>query len=233
MRVEEKIARAYHRDLSWRKVLVCLEPDAHNNMMVRRMFANAYGWPVVKHLCDTHFGDATHPPPLPLPPQSQQVTEAAVQADAEAEAAASPAPAGDTYLDDSSDEEEAPSALAAGAAGATTGKVRGRFPRLWSPDSKSPATKSSPNSPTRPAVDDGVPSVAQTLTEEPARMSDGAAGPLAQVHPQLGVASPTDLGLRKALSDVVVAMGGQQPSAAGKSASTGAGQALQEAGEVD
>ncbi|KAI9050592.1 hypothetical protein LZ554_005753 [Drepanopeziza brunnea f. sp. 'monogermtubi'] len=58
MKVEEKIARAYHRDLSWRKVLVRLEPDAHNNMVVRRMFANAYGWPVIKHLCDTHFGDS-------------------------------------------------------------------------------------------------------------------------------------------------------------------------------
>ncbi|RDW77735.1 hypothetical protein BP6252_05788 [Coleophoma cylindrospora] len=58
MKVEEKIARAYHRDLSWRKVLVRLEPDAHNNMIVRRMFANAYGWPVVKHLVDTHFSDA-------------------------------------------------------------------------------------------------------------------------------------------------------------------------------
>ncbi|KAF2687030.1 DUF676-domain-containing protein [Lentithecium fluviatile CBS 122367] len=57
IRVEEKIARAYHRDLSWRKVLVRLEPDAHNNIVVRRMFANAYGWPVVKHLCDTHFAD--------------------------------------------------------------------------------------------------------------------------------------------------------------------------------
>ena len=56
MKIEEKIARAYHKDLSWRKVLVRLEPDAHNNMVVRRMFANAYGWPVVKHLCDTHFG---------------------------------------------------------------------------------------------------------------------------------------------------------------------------------
>ena len=54
--IEEKIARAYHRDLSWRKVLVRLEPDAHNNMIVRRMFANAYGWPVIKHMCDTHFG---------------------------------------------------------------------------------------------------------------------------------------------------------------------------------
>lgn len=55
MRIEEKIARAYHKDLSWRKVLVRLEPDAHNNMVVRRMFANAYGWPVVQHICDTHF----------------------------------------------------------------------------------------------------------------------------------------------------------------------------------
>ena len=57
MKLEEKIARAYHKDLSWRKVLVRLEPDAHNNMIVRRMFANAYGWPVVKHLVDTHFAD--------------------------------------------------------------------------------------------------------------------------------------------------------------------------------
>ncbi|KAL2038769.1 hypothetical protein N7G274_008527 [Stereocaulon virgatum] len=57
MKVEEKIARAYHRGLSWRKVLVRLEPDAHNNMVVRRMFSNAYGWPVIKHLVDTHFAD--------------------------------------------------------------------------------------------------------------------------------------------------------------------------------
>ncbi|KAF2145124.1 uncharacterized protein K452DRAFT_295667 [Aplosporella prunicola CBS 121167] len=57
MRVEEKIARSYHKDLSWRKVLVRLEPDAHNNIVVRRMFANAYGWPVIQHLCDTHFAD--------------------------------------------------------------------------------------------------------------------------------------------------------------------------------
>lgn len=58
MRVEEKIARAYHRDLTWRKVLVKLEPDAHNNIFVRRMFANAYGWPVVKHMVDAHFSDS-------------------------------------------------------------------------------------------------------------------------------------------------------------------------------
>ncbi|KAI9886835.1 MAG: hypothetical protein M1823_001334 [Watsoniomyces obsoletus] len=55
--VEEKIARAYHRDMSWRKVLVRLEPDAHNNIVVRRMFGNAYGWPVIKHLCDSHFSE--------------------------------------------------------------------------------------------------------------------------------------------------------------------------------
>lgn len=59
MRIEEKIARAYHKDMAWRKVLVRLEPDAHNNIIVRRMFANAYGWPVVKHMCDTHFGYTT------------------------------------------------------------------------------------------------------------------------------------------------------------------------------
>ncbi|CCU82029.1 lipase [Blumeria hordei DH14] len=58
MRVEERIARAYHRDMPWRKVLVRLEPDAHNNMIVRRMFINAYGWPVIEHLCNSHFSDA-------------------------------------------------------------------------------------------------------------------------------------------------------------------------------
>lgn len=58
MKVEEKIARAYHRDLSWRKVLVKLEPDAHNNIVCRRMFSNAFGWPVIKHLVDAHFSDS-------------------------------------------------------------------------------------------------------------------------------------------------------------------------------
>jgi hypothetical protein len=58
MKVEEKIARAYHKDLSWRKVLVKIEPDAHNNLIVRRMFANAFGWPVVKHLVDADFSDS-------------------------------------------------------------------------------------------------------------------------------------------------------------------------------
>ena len=58
MKPEEKIARAYHHDLSWRKVLVRLERESHNNIFVRRMFANAYGWPVVKHVCDTHFSES-------------------------------------------------------------------------------------------------------------------------------------------------------------------------------
>jgi len=33
--------------------------NSHNNLVVRRMFANAYGWPVVQHLTETHFG-ASH-----------------------------------------------------------------------------------------------------------------------------------------------------------------------------
>ncbi|KAF3120896.1 hypothetical protein TWF703_002270 [Orbilia oligospora] len=57
LKPEEKIARAFHDGISWRKVLVRLEPDAHNNIIVRREFSNAYGWPVVKHLVETHFGD--------------------------------------------------------------------------------------------------------------------------------------------------------------------------------
>jgi hypothetical protein len=74
LKVEEKIARAYHRDLSWRKVLVRLEPDAHNNIIVRRMFTNAYGWPVVKHLVDTHF---SHVPTLDVDDSLKQGVERA------------------------------------------------------------------------------------------------------------------------------------------------------------
>lgn len=54
-KMEERMARDYHRDMSWRKVLVTLEPDAHNNIIVRRRFANAYGWPVIDHLVEEHF----------------------------------------------------------------------------------------------------------------------------------------------------------------------------------
>jgi hypothetical protein len=55
LRLEEKIARDWHSDMTWRKVLVKLEPDAHNNIIVRRMFPNAYGWPVIEHLVREHF----------------------------------------------------------------------------------------------------------------------------------------------------------------------------------
>lgn len=53
--LEEQIAREYHKNMSWRKVVVKLKPDAHNNIIVRRRFANAYGWPVVKHIVENHF----------------------------------------------------------------------------------------------------------------------------------------------------------------------------------
>lgn len=45
-----KIAQKYHDGLTWRKVLVHLPPDAHNNIVVRRRFANGYGWGVVDHI---------------------------------------------------------------------------------------------------------------------------------------------------------------------------------------
>ncbi|KAK9487791.1 putative serine esterase-domain-containing protein [Lipomyces starkeyi] len=60
-RVEEKIARSWHDNMTWRKVLVQLEPDAHNNIIVRRTFANAYGWPVIHHLVEHHFVEPYDP----------------------------------------------------------------------------------------------------------------------------------------------------------------------------
>lgn len=53
--IEEEIAREYHKNMTWRKVLVKLKPDAHNNIIVRRRFSNAYGWPVIDHLVKNHF----------------------------------------------------------------------------------------------------------------------------------------------------------------------------------
>lgn len=53
-----KIAQKYHADgINWRKVLVYLPPDAHNNIVVRRRFANGYGWGVIDHLRDQIFED--------------------------------------------------------------------------------------------------------------------------------------------------------------------------------
>lgn len=53
--LEEEIAREYHKLMLWRKVLVNLKPDAHNNIVVRRRFSNSYGWPVIDHLVENHF----------------------------------------------------------------------------------------------------------------------------------------------------------------------------------
>lgn len=53
-----KIARKYHSDgLNWRKVLVYLPPDAHNNIVVRRRFANGFGWGVIDHLKEEVFSE--------------------------------------------------------------------------------------------------------------------------------------------------------------------------------
>lgn len=53
--LEKTIAIRWHKGLSWRKVIVALKPDAHNNIIVRRRFSNAYGWPVIDHLISEHF----------------------------------------------------------------------------------------------------------------------------------------------------------------------------------
>ncbi|RKP32652.1 DUF676-domain-containing protein [Metschnikowia bicuspidata] len=51
-----RIARKYHAPgVTWRKVLVSLPPDAHNNIVVRRRFVNGYGWGVIEHLTENIF----------------------------------------------------------------------------------------------------------------------------------------------------------------------------------
>lgn len=54
-KLEEAIARRWHQGMTWRKVVVALKPDAHNNIFVRRRFTNAYGWGVVDHIIENHF----------------------------------------------------------------------------------------------------------------------------------------------------------------------------------
>lgn len=54
-RKEERIARYWHTDKDWRKVLVVLKGDAHNDIVVRRRFVNLYGAVAVKHLIEEHF----------------------------------------------------------------------------------------------------------------------------------------------------------------------------------
>ena len=52
------IADRLQESMNWRKVIVALPPDAHKNIIVRRRFTNAYGWPIVNHLVKAHFSNA-------------------------------------------------------------------------------------------------------------------------------------------------------------------------------
>ncbi|AMD21625.1 HFL231Cp [Eremothecium sinecaudum] len=54
-RIQENIARGWQETMSWRKVLVSLQPETHNNIIVRRRFVNAFGWVVIEHLVKEHF----------------------------------------------------------------------------------------------------------------------------------------------------------------------------------
>ncbi|SCV01387.1 LAMI_0G11166g1_1 [Lachancea mirantina] len=58
-RVQERIARKWQETMTWRKVLVTLQPDSHNNIVVRRRFVNSFGWVVVDHLARSHFGKSS------------------------------------------------------------------------------------------------------------------------------------------------------------------------------
>ncbi|XDT38312.1 Putative serine esterase (DUF676) [Nakaseomyces glabratus] len=55
-RIQERIARAWQMNMSWRKVLVEIQPDSHNNIVVRRRFVNLYGNVAVSHMVREHFG---------------------------------------------------------------------------------------------------------------------------------------------------------------------------------
>lgn len=54
-RIQERIARAWQEEMTWRKVIVNLERESHNNIIVRRRFVNSFGWVVVEHLIEQHF----------------------------------------------------------------------------------------------------------------------------------------------------------------------------------
>lgn len=55
-KIQENIARAWQETMSWRKVLVKIQADAHNNIIVRRRFINFYGNVAVAHMVKEHFG---------------------------------------------------------------------------------------------------------------------------------------------------------------------------------
>ncbi|RIA92194.1 putative serine esterase-domain-containing protein [Glomus cerebriforme] len=52
--IEEKMARNWHEDMTWRKVLVRIEGIAHVDVIVRRKWLNAAGTQVIEHLLDNH-----------------------------------------------------------------------------------------------------------------------------------------------------------------------------------
>ncbi|KAH3901219.1 related to Putative lipase ROG1 [Saccharomycodes ludwigii] len=66
-KTEEEIAKKWHKGLTWRKVVVALKSDAHNNIFVRRRFPNGYGWPVIDHLVEEHFLHDEYIPETNLP----------------------------------------------------------------------------------------------------------------------------------------------------------------------
>lgn len=55
-RTQERIARQWQMTMNWRKVLVKIKPDSHNNIVVRRRFVNLYGDVAVSHMVEEHFG---------------------------------------------------------------------------------------------------------------------------------------------------------------------------------
>ncbi|CAB4255079.1 similar to Saccharomyces cerevisiae YDR444W Putative protein of unknown function [Maudiozyma barnettii] len=55
-RIQERIARTWQETMDWRKVLVSIQPDSHNNIIVRRRFVNLYGNVAINHLVNEHFG---------------------------------------------------------------------------------------------------------------------------------------------------------------------------------
>ncbi|CCD26351.1 putative hydrolase NDAI_0H01770 [Naumovozyma dairenensis CBS 421] len=55
-RIQERIARKWQLTMPWRKVLVKIKPDSHNNIVVRRRFVNLYGNVAILHMVQEHFG---------------------------------------------------------------------------------------------------------------------------------------------------------------------------------
>lgn len=54
-RIQERIAHDWQDTMNWRKVLVKIQPDSHNNIVVRRRFTNLYGNVAIKHMVESHF----------------------------------------------------------------------------------------------------------------------------------------------------------------------------------